>query len=99
MCQNTAKCNQFTQTNWNYVAHQNAWNIKRNQTISNLEGVLIGAPDRIRTCGLCLRRATLYPAELRVPRDLRGAPSIEHFRAFENPVQAASGVDSRSGAK
>ena len=25
-----------------------------------------GAPDRIRTCGLCLRRATLYPAELRV---------------------------------
>jgi hypothetical protein len=26
----------------------------------------IGAPDRIRTCDLCLRRATLYPAELRV---------------------------------
>jgi hypothetical protein len=25
-----------------------------------------GAPDTIRTCGLCLRRATLYPAELRV---------------------------------
>ena len=25
-----------------------------------------GAPDRIRTCDLCLRRATLYPAELRV---------------------------------
>jgi hypothetical protein len=25
-----------------------------------------GAPDRIRTCGLCLRRAALYPAELRV---------------------------------
>ena len=25
-----------------------------------------GAPDRIRTCGLRLRRATLYPAELRV---------------------------------
>jgi hypothetical protein len=24
-----------------------------------------GAPDRIRTCDLCLRRATLYPAELR----------------------------------
>ena len=24
------------------------------------------APDRIRTCGLCLRRAALYPAELRV---------------------------------
>ncbi len=27
----------------------------------------IGAPDKIRTCDLCLRRATLYPAELRVP--------------------------------
>ena len=26
----------------------------------------IGAPDRIRTCDLCLRRAALYPAELRV---------------------------------
>src|SRR5436853_3550861 len=24
-----------------------------------------GAPDRIRTCDRCLRRATLYPAELR----------------------------------
>jgi hypothetical protein len=31
-----------------------------------------GAPDRIRTCDLCLRRAALYPAELRVlskPKD------------------------------
>ena len=26
-----------------------------------------GAPDTIRTCDLCLRRAALYPAELRVP--------------------------------
>jgi hypothetical protein len=26
-----------------------------------------GAPDTVRTCGLCLRRATHYPAELRVP--------------------------------
>src|SRR5262249_14067811 len=25
----------------------------------------IGAPDKIRTCDLCLRRAALYPAELR----------------------------------
>ena len=25
-----------------------------------------GALDRIRTCDLCLRRAALYPAELRV---------------------------------
>jgi hypothetical protein len=26
----------------------------------------IGAPDTIRTCDLCLRRAALYPAELRM---------------------------------
>ncbi len=25
-----------------------------------------GPPDRSRTCDLCLRRASLYPAELRV---------------------------------
>ena len=29
-----------------------------------------GAPSTIRTCGLCLRRATLYPAELWVHRVL-----------------------------
>src|SRR5271155_2627477 len=28
--------------------------------------VKIGGPDTIRTCDLCLRRAALYPAELRV---------------------------------
>src|SRR5262245_28310626 len=27
--------------------------------------VAAGAPDKIRTCDLCLRRAALYPAELR----------------------------------
>ena len=30
-------------------------------------GMKAGAPDWIRTSGLCLRRAALYPAELRVP--------------------------------
>ena len=30
--------------------------------------VLLGMPDRIRTCGLQLRRLTLYPAELRARR-------------------------------
>src|SRR4051812_8822166 len=33
------------------------------------DGIILrktGAPDTIRTCDLCLRRATLYPAELRV---------------------------------
>jgi hypothetical protein len=35
---------------------------------ARIQGVLdfTGAPDTIRTCDLCLRRATLYPAELRV---------------------------------
>ena len=33
---------------------------------------VIGAPDTIRTCDLCLRRATLYPAELRVRLQRRG---------------------------
>lgn len=40
-----------------------------------------GAPDRIRTCDLCLRRATLYPAELRVQRRSVGSPDgrwIQH---------------------
>ncbi len=33
-----------------------------------------GALDRIRTCDLCLRRAALYPAELRVRAWNRGGP-------------------------
>ncbi len=43
-----------------------------------------GAPDEIRTHDLCLRRAALYPAELRVP-DLRHGPrgqrKVTHRRA------------------
>lgn len=44
-----------------------------------------GALDRIRTCGLCLRRAALYPAELRVhpvPRSwgLKNRQSANCFR-------------------
>jgi hypothetical protein len=35
-------------------------------TASSIERELsAGAPDKIRTCDLCLRRAALYPAELR----------------------------------
>ena len=36
-----------------------------NEIIEYLEA-FVGAPERIRTSDLCLRRATLYPAELRV---------------------------------
>ena len=34
----------------------------------SVQDLVAGAPDTIRTCDLCLRRATLYPAELRVQR-------------------------------
>lgn len=44
-----------------------------------------GAPEGIRTPGLCLRRAALYPAELRVPgaspsKAGRGAPVVLRLR-------------------
>ena len=41
-----------------------------------------GAPDRIRTCGLCLRRAALYPAELRVPGRERLAKPARRRQCF-----------------
>ena len=48
---------------------------------------LFSALDRIRTCGLRLRRATLYPAELRAridgeankPSSVPGEPGEDHF--------------------
>ena len=43
-----------------------------------------GAPGRIRTCDLRLRRATLYPAELRVPEG-------ETDNAFDADPQIPSG--------
>jgi hypothetical protein len=47
-----------------------------------------GAPDRIRTCDPCLRRAVLYPAELRVRERAQG-PSrgrcLQHGRQALNP--------------
>src|SRR3569832_1458934 len=42
-----------------------------------------GAPDRIRTCGLCLRRAALYPAELRVPGRQRLAEAFGTRQRFQ----------------
>ena len=38
------------------------------ETLEDEKPLENGAPDTIRTCGLCLRRAALYPAELRVQR-------------------------------
>src|ERR1700690_3110028 len=45
--------------------------------------MLIGAPERIRTSDLCLRRAALYPAELRAP-----APDLtDGAREFNEPFR------------
>ncbi len=51
-----------------------------------------GAPDRIRTCDLCLRRAALYPAELRVLERLYKGPqqAVQCFvAAGRQPFRAA----------
>src|SRR5262249_47299631 len=48
------------------------------------EGQLVGkagAPDRIRTCDLCLRRATLYPTELRVLGSREPRPNAPNCNA------------------
>jgi hypothetical protein len=45
-----------------------------------LRGRCISAPERIRTSGLCLRRATLYPAELRAHKRSGGGISRVLFR-------------------
>ena len=39
-------------------------------------GALASTPDRIRTCDLCLRRAALYPAELRAQRQMCGISRV-----------------------
>ena len=58
-----------------------------------------GAPDWIRTSGLCLRRAALYPAELRVPdgppsKANRGAPDVFAIRPRRLPDRGLSGEPS-----
>ena len=71
-----------------------------------------GAPDTIRTCDLCLRRATLYPAELRarmgshladwadVGNGLAGSSSVATTRSNRgalDDVFDVAGVDNPSG--
>ena len=51
-----------------------AW--RRFGCLSNTFKPMSGAPERIRTSGLCLRRAALYPAELRVPARLYSCHGI-----------------------
>src|ERR1700694_4020814 len=54
-----------------------------------------GAPDTIRTCDLCLRRATLYPAELRV----RGGSFSRLPRCGQRPERAGGGGSKARKAK
>ena len=54
----------------------------------------LNTPERIRTSGLCLRRAALYPAELRA----LGAVMIRRRRCRVNPVYGAEHAgSSRAG--
>lgn len=55
-----------------------------------------GAPDRIRTCDLCLRRAALYPAELRV-RDRRGHAKHGSYSRVRGQGKGKSGAFCTSG--
>jgi hypothetical protein len=48
---------------------------------------VFGAPDRIRICDLCLRRATLYPAELRVQNEPPMHLGICFEEYTDNPIQ------------
>ena len=48
-----------------------------------------GAPDRIRTCDLCLRRAALYPAEL---TGALGGPKAHHRASRAAPAMAWAGL-------
>src|SRR6476469_10778292 len=57
-----------------------------------------GAPDRIRTCDLCLRRATLYPTELRVrvAANLNQRPPPKQRRSDRNRKSGTGSHKSRA---
>ena len=46
-----------------------------------------GAPERIRTSDLCLRRAALYPAELRARDNLDSGQAFERQRRFWRAIR------------
>ena len=46
---------------------------------------IVGGPDTIRTCDLCLRRAALYPAELRVHATCENASYSAEPGAVQRP--------------
>lgn len=54
------------------------------------------APDRIRTCGLSLRRRTLYPAELRALSQ-QLSPSASEAAAYERMFCPTADIKLRNG--
>ncbi len=52
-------------------------NVRTQKALAVARAFCVSTPDRIRTCDLCLRRAALYPAELRAHRvaSARNKPS------------------------
>lgn len=60
---------------------------------------ILGAPGRIRTCDLWLRRPTLYPTELRAPCSTTWRRAVDILTARQATVQrkASRTLPSRSG--
>ena len=57
-----------------------------------------GAPDRIRTCDLWLRRPTLYPAELRAPESVRSRCIGSRSAAGEDDTLADRGLGGQAAS-
>jgi hypothetical protein len=60
-----------SRTNRTYVYLTCPWNVYSDHGAGAKCLILLGAPEGIRTSDLCLRRATLYPAELRALRAIQ----------------------------
>src|SRR6187549_2193353 len=61
---------------------------------ASLKLLRFGAPDRIRTCDPCLRRAILYPAELRAHR-----PAFSHAPAGQANLPGGREAQARLGER
>jgi hypothetical protein len=59
---------------------------RRTRCTAGLHG--FSAPDRIRTCDLCLRRAALYPAELRARKRTNSSRNLQRFPRARKAVPA-----------
>jgi hypothetical protein len=70
-----------------FMGQTYTWRVSRSKHEEN------GAPDTIRTCDLCLRRATLYPAELRAR-----ALHLADWRQGSNQGRGPSGPDGAGAA-